>query len=93
MLEEGKQKVKSNGKKCRQNMSKEDKQKRKEYKKEYLRKCRKYQLDNLLMEIKENYELKRAEIDVVSNFTRDKVESFSGVDVGIDDDDEENRHI
>ena len=74
-------------------MSKEDKQKRKEYKKEYLRKCRKYQLDNLLMEIKENYELKRIEIDVVSNFTRDKVESFSGVDVGIDDDDEENRHI
>ena len=74
-------------------MSKEDKQKRKKYKKEYLRKCRKYQLDNLLMEIKENYELKRVEIDVVSNFTRDKVESFSGVDVGIDDDDEENRHI
>ena len=49
--------------------------------------------ENLLMEIKENYELKRVEIDVVSNFTRDKVESFSGVDVGIDDDDEENRHI
>ena len=45
------------------------------------------------MEIKENYELKRVEIDVVSNFTRDKVESFSGVDVGIDNDDEENRHI
>ena len=45
------------------------------------------------MEIKENYELKRIEIDVVSNFTRDKVESFSGVGVGIDDDDEENRHI
>ena len=45
------------------------------------------------MEIKENYELKRVEIDVVSNFTRDKVESFSVVDVGIDDDDEENRHI
>ena len=76
-------------KKYRQNMSKEDKQKRKEYIKEYLRKYRKNWFNNLLEKIKENDKLKRVEIDVVNNFIKDDVESFSGVDVGIDDDDDD----
>ena len=66
-------------------MSGEDKQKHKEYMKKY----RKNQFNNVLKKIKDNNELKSIGVNVVTNFIKDEVKSFSNADVYTDDGDSE----
>ena len=47
---------------------------------------RKNQYNNLLKKLKENDELKSVEVNLVTNFIKDKVESSSDAEVYIDDD-------
>ena len=47
-----------------------------------------YQKINVLKKIKENEELKGVEVDELSNFIMDQVESSSNADVYTDDDDD-----
>ena len=47
---------------------------------------RKNQYNNLLKKLKENDELKSVEVNLVTNFIKDKVESSSDAEVYTDDD-------
>ena len=49
---------------------------------EYRKKC-----SNNEQKIKESNKFKRVEVDVLANFVKDEVESFSNAEVYIDDDD------
>ena len=72
MSEEDK-KIKEQGKQCRKNIYEEYKQKKKQHMKEHT----KSQSNNLLKKIKEKIELKSVELEIVTNFIKDEVESFS----------------
>ena len=61
--------------------------------KEYLKECRK-NWSNVLKKIRENDEPKSVEVNLVTKFIKDEVESFSSnniiVDVNVYDDDDNN---
>ena len=79
-------------KKYRQNMSEEDKQK--ERKKEFMKEYEKKYSSNVLKKQKQNNESKIIEVYPITNFIKDKVESFSSdAEVYTDHDDvsEDNR--
>ena len=57
----------------------------KDKKKEYMEEYRKNQHNNLLKKLKENDKLKSVEVNLVTNFIKDKVESSSDAEVYTDD--------
>lgn len=83
MSVEKKPKVKVCGKQCRRNLSEKDNKKRKN-----TERIQKKSVNNLLKQIKEKDELKSVEVDVVSNFTEDKVESSADTEIYTDDNDD-----
>ena len=87
LLKEKKIKIKEYGKQYRQEMSEKHKQKKKKIWKD------KEKIVPTMKKIKENNELKSVEVDVLTPFIKDEVESFPTAEVYTDDNDYEEDRV
>ena len=87
MLEEKRIKIKEYGKQYRQDMSEKDKQAKKKKWKDTEK------IVPTIKKIKENNELKRVEVDVLTPFIKHEVESFPAAEVYTDDNDYEEDRV